>query len=106
MVVLSCLVFVRSKQLKPPTGRDWAHPPWAGGDRAGHGQLPSSALHAPAPLLDAPFPAPPPPRSDRMLPRKGRMDMLDIKTYDEIKHMMDLGYQYAARLHKDGRFNA
>ena len=31
--------------------------------------------------------------------------MLTLRTYEEVKHMMQLGYNYAARLHEDGRFN-
>jgi len=42
---------------------------------------------------------------DKLLKRRGRMDMLELKTYDEVKNMMELGYQYAHRLHEDGRFD-
>ncbi|KAL6758103.1 acyl transferase/acyl hydrolase/lysophospholipase [Haematococcus lacustris] len=42
---------------------------------------------------------------DRALPRKGRMDMLEVKSYDEIRKMYQLGYEYAAKLHADGRFD-
>lgn len=35
----------------------------------------------------------------------GRMDMIERKTYDEICHIMDVGYQYAAQLHATGHFD-
>ncbi len=42
---------------------------------------------------------------DPNLNRTGRLDMLSIKQYDEIKQMMRKGYLYAARLRKAGRFH-
>ncbi len=42
---------------------------------------------------------------DPNLNRTGRMDMLSVKQYDEIKQMMKKGYMYAARLRKAGRFH-
>jgi len=41
---------------------------------------------------------------DSKLTRRGRMDMLEIKSYDEIRTMYRLGYDYAAQLHSEGRF--
>lgn len=32
----------------------------------------------------------------------GRMDMLKLKTLDEVKHTMEVGYRYAQQLHLDG----
>jgi hypothetical protein len=42
--------------------------------------------------------------TDTNLVRKGRMDMLSLKTYDEVQQCMQRGYEFAANLHKDGRF--
>ncbi|KAG2488016.1 hypothetical protein HYH03_013451 [Edaphochlamys debaryana] len=42
---------------------------------------------------------------DTKLVRKGRMDMLSLKQYEEVKHIMQLGYEYAQRLHHDGHFD-
>lgn len=41
---------------------------------------------------------------DTNLVRKGRMDMLELKAYEEIKRIMNLGYQYAQKQHEDGKF--
>lgn len=35
----------------------------------------------------------------------GRMDMLEVKTFEEVQHIMQLGYEYAARLQGDGQFD-
>ncbi|MEW5309055.1 MAG: hypothetical protein WDW38_000967 [Sanguina aurantia] len=42
---------------------------------------------------------------DANIPRKGRMDMLEVKTFEEVQHIMQLGYEYAARLQGDGQFD-
>mmetsp|Transcript_11166 Transcript_11166/g.30474 ORF Transcript_11166/g.30474 Transcript_11166/m.30474 type:complete len:424 (+) Transcript_11166:123-1394(+) len=42
---------------------------------------------------------------DKMLKRNGRMDMLEVKSYDEIRQMYAVGYDYAARLHANGCFD-
>lgn len=42
---------------------------------------------------------------DSMLERKGRMDMLSVKTYEEIVRIMGIGYSYAHRLHEAGHFS-
>lgn len=43
--------------------------------------------------------------TDPNLVRKGRMDMLELKSHDELKRIMDLGYAYAAKLHDEGVFD-
>ncbi|PNH11898.1 Patatin-like phospholipase domain-containing protein 1 [Tetrabaena socialis] len=43
--------------------------------------------------------------NDAKLVRKGRMDMLSLKKYEEVKHIMQLGYEYAAQLHQEGHFD-
>ncbi|GLC68756.1 hypothetical protein PLESTF_000733400 [Pleodorina starrii] len=42
--------------------------------------------------------------NDTKLVRKGRMDMLSLKQYEEVKHIMQLGYEYAQGLHQEGHF--
>ena len=41
---------------------------------------------------------------DPRLIRQGRMDMLQVKQYKEIKRICMLGYRYAQKLHEDGHF--
>lgn len=31
--------------------------------------------------------------------------MLEVKTYEEVLHIMDTGYRYAQKLHGDGKFD-
>lgn len=42
--------------------------------------------------------------NDPFLIRKGRMDMLEVKRYEEIQRLMQLGYEYANRLHEGGAY--
>ncbi|PNW77319.1 hypothetical protein CHLRE_10g431350v5 [Chlamydomonas reinhardtii] len=42
---------------------------------------------------------------DTNLVRKGRMDMLSLKQYEEVKHIMQVGYEYAQTLHHEGHFD-
>lgn len=42
---------------------------------------------------------------DENLVRTGRMDMLKLRTYEEVKRNMEFGYKYAAKLHSEGRFD-
>lgn len=35
----------------------------------------------------------------------GRMDMLSLKKYEEVQHIMQLGYEYAKQLHHEGHFD-
>lgn len=41
---------------------------------------------------------------DPNLERKGRMDMLKLKTLEEVKHIMEVGYRYAQQLNHGGHF--
>ncbi|GLI59457.1 hypothetical protein VaNZ11_001336 [Volvox africanus] len=43
--------------------------------------------------------------NDTKLVRKGRMDMLSLKKYEEVMHIMQLGYEYAQGLHQEGHFD-
>ncbi|GIL77331.1 hypothetical protein Vretimale_3026 [Volvox reticuliferus] len=43
--------------------------------------------------------------NDTKLVRKGRMDMLSLKKYEEVMHIMQLGYEYAQGLHHEGHFD-
>lgn len=42
---------------------------------------------------------------DEHLVRKGRMDMLELKNYEEIRRIMNLGFAYADRLDKAGKLS-
>jgi hypothetical protein len=42
---------------------------------------------------------------DHLLERQGRMDMLKLTSYDDIRRRMMLGYNYAQRLHEQGAFD-
>ncbi|GFR41922.1 hypothetical protein Agub_g2714, partial [Astrephomene gubernaculifera] len=43
--------------------------------------------------------------NDAKLVRKGRMDMLSLKRYEEVRHIMQLGYEYARGLWEQGHFD-
>eukprot|EP00798_Chlamydomonas_sp_ICE-L_P005090 gene5090-34888_t len=42
---------------------------------------------------------------DSLLERKGRMDMMQLKSIDELRRMYALGYDYAHKLHEEGTFD-
>lgn len=42
---------------------------------------------------------------DPFLVRRGRMDMLELKSFDEVQRLMQFGYEYAGRLHSHGAFD-
>lgn len=42
---------------------------------------------------------------DKNLQRKGRLDMIESKTYDEVCTIMQQGYEYAHKLCDDGHFD-
>ena len=43
---------------------------------------------------------------DVQIPRSGRMDMLKLRTHEELHHIMDLGSDYAALLHRNGQLES
>lgn len=42
---------------------------------------------------------------DPKIPRTGRMDMLKMRGYSEVKELMQLGYEYAERMYTTGVFD-
>eukprot|EP00798_Chlamydomonas_sp_ICE-L_P023246 gene23246-30471_t len=42
---------------------------------------------------------------DSLLERRGRLDMIEMKSYEQVQRMYALGYEYTHKLHEQGTFD-